>query len=129
MDVRDKTFIMPRMSKCFRRRSSLCLQLAVLLLIQLFVIWSVVGSRQSAFFDKLFGVDRQRVNPFAPVTYSDTTIEQVAKKTTKKPPIDMVNDYQPFVDFRLVFPQIIPTIQGSRNFFPIILVNSAAKGI
>ena len=52
---------MPIMSKCCRRRSSLGLQLAVLLLIQLFVIWCVVGSRQSAFFDKLFGVDRQRV--------------------------------------------------------------------
>ena len=130
---------MPIRSKCRRRGISLRLKLAGFLLIQIFVIWGVVWSRQSLSFDKkLCGVDQQRINHSTPVTYSDpftaqvekptTTSKPVSKKTTTKPVIDMVNDYQPFVDFSFVFPQIIPTIEGSRNFFLIILVNSAAKG-
>ena len=119
-------------SQC--RGIPLRLILAGLIIMQLFFIWAVVRSRQSYFDRKLLGADGQRVNSLTAVTYSDTLTEQVVtksivKKTTKKPVIiDMVNDYQPFVDFRFVFPHIIPTIKGSRDFFLIILVNSAAKG-
>ncbi|XP_028392564.1 beta-1,3-galactosyltransferase 1-like [Dendronephthya gigantea] len=47
----------------------------------------------------------------------------------KKSPIDMVNDYYPFVDFRFVYPDISPKFNETRNIFMIILVNSAAKGV
>ena len=51
-----------------------------------------------------------------------------AKKPTKKPEIDMVNDYQPWVDFKFVYPEIQPTIDESKDFFMVVLVNSAANG-
>ena len=51
-----------------------------------------------------------------------------AKTPTAKPKIDIVNDYYPFVDFKLVFPDIAPRVERTRNIFMIVLVNSAAKG-
>jgi hypothetical protein len=51
-----------------------------------------------------------------------------AKKTTKKPKIDMVNDYQPWIDFKFVYPEIQPTIDESKDFFMVVLVNSGANG-
>ena len=49
-------------------------------------------------------------------------------KSKAKPKIDIVNDYYPFVDFELVFPDISPRVERTRNIFMIVLVNSAAKG-
>ena len=40
----------------------------------------------------------------------------------------MVNDYYPFVDFKFVFPEIMPVLEGSVHFFLVVLVNSGAKG-
>ena len=54
--------------------------------------------------------------------------QTTAKKTTKKPEIDMVNDYQPWVDFKFVYPEVQPTIEGSRDFYLVVVVNSGAKG-
>ena len=51
-----------------------------------------------------------------------------AKKTTKKTEIDMVNDYQPWVDFKFVYPEVQPVIEGPRDFYLIVVVNSGAKG-
>ena len=51
-----------------------------------------------------------------------------AKKTTKKTEIDMVNDYQPWVDFKFVYPEVQPIIEVSRDFYLVVLVNSGAKG-
>ena len=42
--------------------------------------------------------------------------------------IDMINDYYPFVDFKFVSPEIIPVLEGSVDFFLVVLVNSGAKG-
>ena len=50
------------------------------------------------------------------------------KKPTKKAEIDMVNDYQPWIDFKFVYPEVQPTIQGPRDFYLVVLVNSGAKG-
>ena len=51
-----------------------------------------------------------------------------ATNSKAKPKIDIVNDYYPFVDFKLVFPDISPRVERTRNIFMIVLVNSAAKG-
>ena len=40
----------------------------------------------------------------------------------------MVNDYQPYVDFRFVYPDIQPTIRDTRDLYMVVLVNSGAKG-
>ncbi|XP_028392481.1 beta-1,3-galactosyltransferase 1-like [Dendronephthya gigantea] len=42
--------------------------------------------------------------------------------------IDMVNDYYPFVDFKLTTPRISPTVGAMKNVFMIVLVMSGAKG-
>ena len=47
---------------------------------------------------------------------------------TKKPSIDMVNDYVPYVNFKFVYPEIQPKMETSKDFYLVILVNSAAKG-
>ena len=61
-----------------------------------------------------------------------TTVKPVGPvktiKPTKKAEIDMVNDYQPWIDFKFVYPEVQPTIQGPRDFYLVVLVNSGAKG-
>ena len=47
---------------------------------------------------------------------------------TKKPAIDMVNDYQPYVDFKFEFPEIQPQIDDPKDFYLIVLVNSGSHG-
>ena len=47
---------------------------------------------------------------------------------TKSPPIDLVNEYYPFVDFKFVFPDISPQVDKVSKIFIIVLVNSGAKG-
>ena len=47
---------------------------------------------------------------------------------TKKPKVDMVNDYQPWIDFKFVYPDVQPVIDGPRDFYLVVLVNSGAKG-
>ena len=51
-----------------------------------------------------------------------------AKKTTKKPRVDMVNDYQPWIDFKFVYPEVQPIIEAPRDFYLVVVVNSGAKG-
>ena len=51
-----------------------------------------------------------------------------ARKVTKKPEIDMVNDYQPWIDFKFVYPEVQPIIEGPRDFYLVVVVNSGAKG-
>ena len=46
----------------------------------------------------------------------------------KKPEIDMVNDYHPYVDFRFEYPEIQPKINDSKDIYLVVLVNSGAKG-
>ncbi len=50
------------------------------------------------------------------------------KKPTEKAEIDMANDYQPWIDFKFVYPEVQPTIQGPRDFYLVVLINSGAKG-
>ena len=58
-----------------------------------------------------------------------TTVKPtVTIKPTKKAEIDMVNDYQPWIDFKFVYPEVQPTIQGPRDFYLVVLINSGAKG-
>ena len=52
----------------------------------------------------------------------------VARKPTRKPTVDIVNDYYPFVDFKFVFPEISPKVETSPEIFMMVLVNSGAKG-
>ncbi len=70
--------------------------------------------------------------PVGPVTTKETTGKPAGpvktKKPTKKAEIDMVNDYQPWIDFKFVYPDVQPTIQGPRDFYLVVLVNSGAKG-
>ncbi|XP_028396639.1 beta-1,3-galactosyltransferase 5-like [Dendronephthya gigantea] len=40
----------------------------------------------------------------------------------------MVNDYQPWVDFKLVYPEVQPALEGSKDLYLVVLVNSGAKG-
>ena len=47
-------------------------------------------------------------------------------KTIKKPIIDMVNDYEPFIDFKFVFPLIMPIVKNHAVLLLVILVNSGA---
>ena len=47
---------------------------------------------------------------------------------TRLLPVDLVNDYYPFIDFKFVFPHISPKLDKARNIFMIVLVNSGAKG-
>ena len=72
------------------------------------------------------------VKPVGPVTTNETTVKPVGPvktiKPTKKAEIDMVNDYQPWIDFKFVYPEVQPTIQGPRDFYLVVLVNSGAKG-
>ena len=42
--------------------------------------------------------------------------------------VDMVNSYHPFIDFRLVIPEISPKVTNTSNIFIMVLVNSSAKG-
>ena len=49
-------------------------------------------------------------------------------KPTKKTTIDMVNDYQPWIDFKFVYPEVQPIILGPRDFYLVVVVNSGAKG-
>ena len=44
------------------------------------------------------------------------------------PSIDLVNDYYPAFDFKFVFPEISPKVDGTQNIFLIVLVTSGAKG-
>ena len=44
-----------------------------------------------------------------------------------KPSIDMVNDYQPFVDFKFEYPEVQPKIDAVEGLFLVVLVNSGAK--
>ncbi len=46
---------------------------------------------------------------------------------TKKPTIDMVNDYQPYVDFKFEFPEYSRK-STTRRFYLIVLVNSGSHG-
>ena len=55
------------------------------------------------------------------------TVQTVITTLTKKP-VDMVNDYYPFVDFKFTFPEVMPTLKLPQEFFLVVLVNSAAKG-
>ena len=48
--------------------------------------------------------------------------------STKKPSVDMVNDYVPYVDFKFVYPEIQPRIDEDSHFYLVILVNSGAQG-
>ena len=48
-------------------------------------------------------------------------------KTIKKPIIDMVNDYEPFIDFKFVFPLIMPIVKNHAVLLLVILVNSGAR--
>ena len=48
--------------------------------------------------------------------------------STKKPSVDMVNDYVPYVDFKFVYPEIQPRMGEDSHFYLVILVNSGAKG-
>ena len=47
---------------------------------------------------------------------------------TKKAEIDMVNDYQPWIDFKFVYPEVQPAIEGPKDYYLVVLVNSGAKG-
>jgi hypothetical protein len=58
-------------------------------------------------------------------TFRQTT---KSRKPTAKPSIDIVNDYYPFVDFKIVFPEISPKVERKQDLFMIVLVNSAANG-
>ena len=49
-------------------------------------------------------------------------------KPTKKPTIDMVNDYQPWIDFKFVYPEVQPIILGPRHFYLVVVVNSGSNG-
>ena len=50
------------------------------------------------------------------------------KPSTKKPAIDMVNDYQPYVDFKFEYPEIQPHIDDPKDFYLVVLVNSGSHG-
>lgn len=67
---------------------------------------------------------------YGKLTPKSTLATVVTKKptATKKPAIDTVNDYYPYVDFKFVFPEISPVIEGSRDFLLIVFIISAAKG-
>ena len=43
-------------------------------------------------------------------------------------PIDLINEYYPFVDFKFVQPEISPAIETTENVFMMVLVMSGAKG-
>ena len=57
-----------------------------------------------------------------------TTTKATTTKATTRPSIDIVNDYYPFVDFKIVFPEISPNVERKQDLFMIVLVNSGAKG-
>ncbi|XP_031570012.1 UDP-GalNAc:beta-1,3-N-acetylgalactosaminyltransferase 1-like [Actinia tenebrosa] len=67
-----------------------------------------------------------------------TTLRQTSPSTTTSnnskisPPtaktIDMENEYHPLVNFSFVWPETTPDLKGERDFFLVVLVNSAAKG-
>ena len=59
---------------------------------------------------------------------SNNAITTNIPKTIKKPVIDMVNDYEPFIDFKFVFPEIMPIVKSHANLFLVVLVNSGARG-
>lgn len=51
---------------------------------------------------------------------------KTSKPTAK--PVDMENEYYPLVNFSFVWPETTPDLKGEREFFLVVLVNSAAKG-
>ncbi|CAB4019367.1 beta-1,3-galactosyltransferase 5-like [Paramuricea clavata] len=67
-------------------------------------------------------------SPNVPATTHATSPRTSTPSPTKKPSIDMVNDYQPYVDFKLKYPEIQPKMADSKDFFLVVLVNSGAKG-
>ncbi|XP_028392343.1 beta-1,3-galactosyltransferase 5-like [Dendronephthya gigantea] len=71
--------------------------------------------------------ERKSISTRPPRAIHSSSSLNAAKR--KEKPIDMVNDYYPFVDFRFVYPEISPKVDVTRNIFMIILVKSGAKGI
>ena len=63
-----------------------------------------------------------------PSTSSNNGQRTNLAKTIKKPVIDMVNDYEPFIDFKFVFPEIMPLGKNHSDIFLVVLVNSGAMG-
>ena len=63
-------------------------------------------------------------------TSSGSKRASVSNKSINKnaPSVDLVNDYYPAIDFKFVFPEISPKVDGTQNIFMIVLVNSGAKG-
>ena len=59
---------------------------------------------------------------------SFTSPQVPAAKPTVKPSIDIVNDYYPSVDFKIVSPDISPKVDRKQDIFMIVLVNTAAGG-
>ena len=68
-----------------------------------------------------------QTSPQTPHATKEQRTTGTAKPTTQ-PSIDIVNDYYPFVDFKIVFPEISPTVDRKQDLFMIVLVNSGAKG-
>ena len=76
--------------------------------------------------------DIHRLNPERlwterrPVEHKEHSVKPGQAQEPAK--LDMVNDYQPYVDFRFVYPDIQPTIRDTRDLYMAVLVNSGAKG-
>ena len=112
-------------------------------LVLVLIIWSLLHPSQSMSIKDVFRLERLKTPcdcPRAPSSIASPTRVHIIQntipvktvklnKTKLKPVTDMVtDDPYPYVDFKLVFPSIVPVIKGSRNFFLIVLVISAAKG-
>ena len=78
------------------------------------VIYIEGNSRYYNKYDNNTGTPSHRQNTVVPIA--------------KKPEIDMVNDYHPYVDFRFEYPEIQPKINDSKDIYLVVLVNSGAKG-
>ena len=69
----------------------------------------------------------QKPHQFTTIQFNSGKITAGYKLSTKKP-VDMDNDYYPFVNFSLVWPETMPDLNGQRDFFLVVVVNSAARG-
>ena len=113
-------------------------------LVLVLIIWSLLHPSQSMSIKDVFRLERLKTpcdcshapsstiaSPTRVHIIQNTIPVKTVKlnKTKLKPVTDMVtDDPYPYVDFKLVFPSIVPVIKGSRNIFLIVLVISAAKG-
>ncbi|CAB4030554.1 beta-1,3-galactosyltransferase 5-like [Paramuricea clavata] len=79
-----------------------------------------------AMFAMLKGINRTLIKFINNFHASKISENPVA--TTRKPTVDIINDYYPFVDFKFVFPEISPKVETTPEIFMMVLVNSGAKG-